>query len=77
MESGNISTAATRIAWLAPNDAKAIETAYLAVLTRRPTAAEADHFANRLRDTRGNRRGQEIEDLYWELINATEFSWNH
>ena len=76
-EAGNISTAATRIAWLAPTDAQAIETAYLAVLTRRPTPTEAEHFATRLRDTRGNRRGQELEDLFWELINSTEFSWNH
>src|SRR5262249_28962175 len=29
--------ASTRISWLAPDDARAVEAAYLAVLTRRPT----------------------------------------
>jgi hypothetical protein len=23
------------------------------------------------------KRGQHLEDLYWALINSTEFSWNH
>jgi hypothetical protein len=76
-EAGNIGNAATRIAMLAPNDAAAVETAYLAVLTRRPSALEDEHFRLRLRDTRGSRRQQVLEDLYWELFNATEFSWNH
>ncbi len=70
-------TAANRIAMLAPDDAAAIETAYLAVLTRRPTREEAEHFAGRLRDQRGKRRSQAMEDLFWSLLNATEFSWNH
>jgi hypothetical protein len=69
--------AANRIAMLAPDDAKAIETAYLSVLTRRPAADEAEHFAGRLRDTKGNRRRQALEDLFWDLLNSTEFSWNH
>jgi hypothetical protein len=69
--------AANRIALLAPDDAKAVETAYLAVLTRRPTPEEAEHFAGRLRETRGSRRSQALEDLFWDLLNATEFSWNH
>src|SRR5262249_37068708 len=38
-------TATGRIAWLAPDDPRAIEVAYLAVLTRRPTPIEAAHFA--------------------------------
>jgi hypothetical protein len=70
-------TAANRIAMLAPSDAAAIETAYLAVLTRRPTPEEANHFTERLRETRGKRRYQALEDLFWDLLNSTEFSWNH
>ena len=38
-----------------------------------------DHDAVRLvrnRDGEAN-RGQRFEDLWWSLINATEFSWNH
>jgi hypothetical protein len=69
--------ASTRIATLAPDDASAVETSYLAVLTRRPTAPEATHFASRLSGTKGNVRNQRIEDLYWDLLNSVEFSWNH
>ena len=69
-------TASGRIAWMAPNDPKAIEVAYLAVLSRRPTADEAAHFEASLQD-KSIQRGQHLEDLYWALINSTEFSWNH
>jgi hypothetical protein len=69
--------ASTRIAALAPDDATAIETAYLATLSRRPTAPEAAHFAARLAGTKRNVRNQRIEDLYWDLLNSAEFSWNH
>ncbi len=68
--------AATRIAWMAPDDARAVETAYLALLTRRPTPAEAEHFEAELADHRLT-RVQRLEDLFWALINSTEFSWNH
>ncbi|HEV3146245.1 MAG TPA: DUF1549 domain-containing protein [Gemmataceae bacterium] len=68
--------ATSRIAWMAPNDAKAVETAYLTVFTRRPTQAEAEHFEALLRDKTGN-RAQRMEEIYWALINSTEFSWNH
>jgi hypothetical protein len=69
--------AATRIALLAPDDRAAVRTAYLAVLTREPTPAEAAHFEQRLAGTRGTERNQHMEDLCWALINSTEFSWNH
>lgn len=69
--------ATTQIAALAPTDEKAVETAYLAVLTRRPSPEELAHFAARLKDLQGDRRTQELEDLYWVLINSTEFSWSH
>jgi hypothetical protein len=68
--------ASTRIAWLAPNDARAVETAYLAVLTRRPGPEEADHFEKLLAET-DLTKPQKVQDLYWALINSTEFSWNH
>lgn len=69
-------TATTRINWLANEDPRAVETVFLAVLTRRPTAREAAFFEERLKET-DQRRGQQIQDLYWDLINSTEFSWNH
>jgi hypothetical protein len=70
-------TAASQIAELAPDDAKAVEAAFLAVLTRRPTNEEATHFATRLKATSGKERKARLADLYWSLLNTTEFSWNH
>ena len=83
--------ASTRIGWMAPDDAHAVEVAYLAVLSRRPTPEEAAHFESFLADPnatpRPNRpkdkiagnltRAERLEDLYWSLLNSTEFSWNH
>ncbi len=72
-----VMNAATRIAALAPDDATAVETAYLAVLTRRPTRAEAEHFVASFSADAGRKRAELLEDLYWVLLNSTEFSWNH
>src|SRR5581483_11050366 len=69
--------AATRIGWLAPDDATAVRTAYLAVLTRVPTPEEAAHFEARLAGSTGKERSRRLEDLYWTLLNSTEFAWNH
>jgi hypothetical protein len=63
---------------LAPTDEKAVETAYLAVLTRRATPDESRYFVAELADVADKRsRNQRLEDLYWCLLNSTEFSWNH
>jgi len=72
-----LGNAATQIAVLAPNDATAVETAFLAVFTRRPTPEEAGHFQDRLKGTTGRKRIERLGDLYWTLLNSTEFSWNH
>jgi hypothetical protein len=69
--------AASRIGALAPTDDQAVETAYLAVLSRRPTAEEARYFSERLQGAKGDKRAERMEDLYWTLVNSTEFSWNH
>jgi hypothetical protein len=69
--------AAGRIAMLAGKPETQIEAAYLAVLTRRPSEDEQRHFAYRLKDREGRNRAQTMEDLYWTLVNSTEFSWNH
>jgi hypothetical protein len=68
--------APTRIGWMAPDDPRAVETAYLAVLTRRPTPDEAAHFAGLLAN-KELKRAHRMEDLFWALLNSTEFSWNH
>jgi hypothetical protein len=72
-----IFTAATRVSWQAPDDGSAVRIAYLTVLTREPTAAESEHFVQRLAGTSGKERIRQMEDIYWALINSTEFSWNH
>ncbi len=73
----DLGNATARIALLAPDDARAVEAAYLAILTRRPTPEEARHFEGRMAGTRGEDRKARITDLAWTLLNATEFSWNH
>ena len=72
-----VMNASTRIAALAPDNKTAVETAYLSVLTRRPTAAELQHFAAKLERTKSKQRARQLEDLFWTLVNSTEFSWNH
>ena len=69
--------AAAQLAALAPRDSTAIEIAYLTTLSRRPAAAELEHFAERLSAGGANMRRERTEDLYWALLNSTEFSWNH
>lgn len=97
MMNGNLVTDKTRaeilhasnlIGTMAPTDRAAVETAFLAVLTRRPSQQatikiddvrvdEWSWFERRLAGSTKNERGQRMEDLFWALINSTEFSWNH
>jgi hypothetical protein len=76
-----IQNAATRIAALTPKTDKAIETAYLVTLTRLPSDEELQHFRQRFetgyQNDGRNARIRALEDLYWVLLNSTEFSWNH
>lgn len=80
-----VANAATRIAIFAPTNERAIEAAYLAVLTRRPDPQELQHFAAALSPTTSAKGGESepisrrqlLEDLYWSLINSSEFTWNH
>lgn len=69
--------ASSLVALFAPDDASAIEIAYLATLTRRPTPPESDHFTQRLAGKTGPARIEAMADLYWSLVNSAEFSWNH
>jgi hypothetical protein len=69
--------ASRRIAEQAPDDERAIEVAYLTVLTRRPISEEVAHFRPRLAGTKGQERKDRLTDLFWTLLNTTEFSWNH
>jgi hypothetical protein len=69
--------ASSRIAMFAPDDRAAVEVAYLTTLTRRPDQEESDHFAAKLKGTKGDERERILADLCWTLLNSTEFSWNH
>jgi len=69
--------ASSQIGLLAANDREAVEVAYLAVLSRRPTPPEAEHFVAQLAGSRRKQRAARLEDLCWTLINSVEFSWNH
>jgi hypothetical protein len=70
-------TAASQIAELAPDDDKAVLAAFLTALTRRPNNEESKHFATRLTASSGKERKAQLADLFWSLLNTTEFSWNH
>lgn len=70
-------SATTRISNLTASREKQIEAAFLAVLTRRPTHNEEKHFLVRIAEREDRNRQQALEDLYWSLVNGSEFSWNH
>jgi hypothetical protein len=72
-----LTSAAAQIAAFAPDDDAAVETAILAVLTRGPTERERTYFVDRLHGVTGSERRALLGDLYWTLLNSTEFSWNH
>lgn len=69
--------AAGRIANVADSDAACLEACYLVCLTRRPTPDERSALLPALHDPNGDTRRRAVEDLFWALYNAEEFSWNH
>ena len=69
--------ATNRLASIAENDAKAVESAYLATLNRLPTENESKELSCYLEGKRGEERVQSMSDIYWILLNSTEFLWNH
>ena len=70
--------AATRIAQQVADDEKAIECVFLVAFSRRPTDTETEHFVQQLsNESMDENRVQRMEDIYWSLLNSTEFSWNH
>jgi hypothetical protein len=66
-----------KLAGLSPNSKKAVEVIYLSTLSRRPTADESRHFAEQLDQVKGRQRTKKAIDIYWTLINSSEFRWNH
>lgn len=70
-----ILNASSHLAMFARDDAHAVELAYLSVLNRYPTERERTHFTSRLSEA--ERRNEALEDLFWVLMNSSEFAWNH
>ncbi|HBP19901.1 MAG TPA: hypothetical protein DEA08_19185 [Planctomycetes bacterium] len=69
---------AQRLALLAPDDEVALDAAFLATLTRRPSPAERDYFGGLLAEVEGDngKRAEVLADLLWCLLNTTEFAWS-
>jgi len=63
------------ISGLSPDTEKAIETVYLATLSRRPEKEELAYFIEQF-ENRGEPQ-HSLSQLYWSLINSLEFGWNH
>lgn len=77
IEDNPIMNASTRIANQAKDNRSAVEAVFLAVLNRLPSDREVAAFIERLADAKGNAHRKVIEDMYWTLMNSTEFLWNH
>jgi hypothetical protein len=75
IEDNPVLNASSHIRMFARDAAQAVELVFLAVLNRYPTELEREQFTTRVQET--DKLGEAIEDLYWVLVNSTEFSWNH
>lgn len=75
-EPNPVMNSSTRLANHAPSDASTLDAAFLAVLSRYPNEKERSHFAPLLAGLKKKERERALADLYWSLINSTEFSWN-
>lgn len=72
-----IMNAATRIANLATNDEAMIRAVYQAVLNRLPNETELAAFRDEMCADEQQGKRIQVEDIYWTLLNSTEFLWNH
>ena len=77
IDNNPIMNAATRIAGLAKDDATAVQTAFISTLNRPASDDEQEHFRKRLEGKRGENRSRELGNLFWVLLNSSEFQWNH
>ncbi|MDF1740864.1 MAG: DUF1549 domain-containing protein [Verrucomicrobiales bacterium] len=71
-----VMNSSTRVAHYSSSEKQAVDAAFLALLTRLPTPEESDHFAASLEKKNPKAKARASADLYWALINSTEFSWN-
>jgi len=73
-----------RLPQLSPSPEAAVDDAFLMVLTRRPSARERELFVGRLSacvtvdgKPDSNAQAKVMSDLFWALMNTTEFAWSH
>ncbi len=71
-----VANAATRIADMVRGESNAVEAVFLTVVNRVPSPEESRTFTQYLKDKRSSKR-EAVSDIYWALLNSTEFSWNH
>jgi hypothetical protein len=58
--------------------ARRVETLYMVVLSRMPRADELDRLVRYIESGGGsNDRVQAVADVYWALLNSSEFMLNH
>jgi hypothetical protein len=88
-EANPLLNASSHINMFSRSNAEAIENTYLCVLNRYPDAQEQQRYVTRLDDrprrathalrnaTATKPRQRAIEDLFWVLVNSSEFAWNH
>ncbi|MCH2179951.1 MAG: DUF1549 and DUF1553 domain-containing protein [Mariniblastus sp.] len=65
------------VGFLSPSPETAVETIYLAALTRLPTDEESQYFSSQLKEMSNEEFNSKIQDVYWTLFNSVEFVWNH
>lgn len=75
-QSGILATPGT-LRQFSPTRDALLDNAFLTCLTRRPTDAERTHFHTQLPERPKDTDEFVLEDLFWTLYNAPEFTWNH
>ncbi|QDV22285.1 DUF1553 domain-containing protein [Aureliella helgolandensis] len=75
--SNSMTGAASRIATLVEDDQQAVQLIFVSALNRMPSETELSKFVVFMQDKQGNARRKAIGDIYWAILNSTEFSWNH
>lgn len=69
--------ASSRIAALVKDPKAIVEAAYQCILSRKPSQTTTDYFAKQFEGKTDAQKREAVEDLFWVLLNSTEFSWNH
>ena len=64
-----------RIGMLTPSSNTALEPLTSAMLSGLPEVSA--HFEGRLAGTTGDERSRRMADLFWALVNSTEFKCSH